>query len=87
MKQKATLVYLNESTYELLLFVRPFGEKGKEFIYMRFEKADTTAAIYHTIKKAASLRYDYGHTKVKVEINGIASTEMCYVVSTKFDLK
>ncbi len=83
-----SLVYLNESTNELLLFVRAdIKKKGSEYIHMRFEKKDTAIAIYHAIKKAASLRYDYGHPSVKVELNGIASSEMSCVVSTKLFIK
>lgn len=83
-----SLVYLNESSNELLLFVRAdIKKKGSEYIHMRFKKEDTATAIYHAVKKATSLRYDYGHPSVKIEINGIASTEMSCVTSTKLFIK
>jgi hypothetical protein len=54
---------------------------------MRFEKSETATAIYWAVKKASSLRYDYGHNSVKVEINGLGSTEMSFVAVTKFYFK
>lgn len=65
---------------------RMLKKRGSEYIYMRFEKKDTAMAIYHTIKKASSLRFDYGHPSVKIEINGIASNEMSCVTSTKLSI-
>lgn len=83
MSNKTALVLLNEGTNELLLYLRT-GHKTT--LLMRFEKNDSATAIYCAIKKAASLRYDFGWQKVKVEINGLPSSEMSYVVSTKFEI-
>ncbi len=83
-----SMVLLNESTNELLLFVTPnLKDKTTQYLHMRFAKNESATAIYHAVKKAASLRYDYGHPSVKVEINGLASSEMSCVVSTKFTMK
>jgi hypothetical protein len=83
-----SLVILNETTNELLLFVRPDSKKKENsYLHMRFEKNNSVQAIYHAIKIASSLRYDFGHPSVKIEINGIASNEMSCVASTKLFIK
>jgi hypothetical protein len=84
MKKKTALVLLNEHRDELIIYVRT--DSKDPYIYMRFEYTKTVQAIYHTLKKAASLRYDYGFDRVKIEINGTASSEMSCVTSTKLEI-
>lgn len=86
--KNSSLILVNQCRDEIFVFVQPDSKnKGSQYLHMRFDKSDTATAIYHAIKKAASLKYDFGYPSVKIEINGVASTEMSYVVSTKLYIK
>ena len=85
---QSSLILLNETSTELIIYVRPYSKKKEtQYLYMRFDKNKTESAIYHCIKKASSLRYDFGSSSVKIEINGLPSTEMSCILSTKLLIK
>jgi hypothetical protein len=85
---KKCLVLLTEGNDEIFIHVTPDTKnKGSQYLYMRLAKGDTGAAIYHAIKKASSLRYDYGFKNVKIQIEGIASSEMSCVSVTKLSVQ
>lgn len=88
-KLKTALVLLQhiEGRDELVIYVRPDIDSEDGYTFMTFKTSELVSAVYFTIKKAASLRYDYGKDQVKVELQGMASTSMSVSYITEITIK